>query len=73
MTTSNDLVQQINDAKKRLLSAERDLRKPRGHIVLGPMDVETPWSEDGRRVVRERELIDNLTKELGSQVLREKG
>ncbi|MFZ3301216.1 MAG: hypothetical protein WA152_00710 [Microgenomates group bacterium] len=73
MPESVPLTQQISDAEKRLLAAENELRRPRGYIVLGPMDDETPWSEGGRRVVREQELIKKLTEELEIQVLQELG
>ncbi len=73
MATSNQLVKHIKSAKRKLRLAESDLRKPRGPILLGPMDIETPWSEDSRRVQAEKETIEKLTLELGRQVLRERG
>jgi len=50
MPTSNQLVKEIKSAQQRLKVAEKDLRAPRAPIILGPMDVVTPWTEDANRV-----------------------
>lgn len=73
MPTSDELIEEINSAKKKLSIAERDLRKPRGPFMGGPMDIVTPWTEDANRVKLENDKIEELTKELGAQVLRERG
>lgn len=73
MPTSDQLVKEINLHKKRLRAAEKDLRAPRAPIILGPMDVVTPWTGDANRVKLENDKIEELTKELGAQVLRERG
>ncbi len=73
MPTSNQIAKQIKSANRSLRVAERNLRKRRSPILLGPMDIETPWSEDSRKVQTEKEKIKELTFELGMQVLRERG
>ncbi len=73
MPTSDQLVKEIKSAQQRLKVAEKDLRAPRAPIILGPMDVVTPWTEDANRVKLENDKIEELTKELGAQVLRERG
>lgn len=73
MPTSDEIIEQIKSAQQRLEVAAKDLRAPRAPIILGPMDVVTPWTEDANRVKLENDKIEELTKELGAQVLRERG
>lgn len=73
MKKSSQIIIQIRQTTKVLKAATRSLRRPRGPIMLGPMDDVTPWTEDAMNVKSAKNKIDELTMELGQQVLRERG